>query len=209
MCSYALTLLISLPHRSQGYTFIAFRATKGYAEEATDAIYLLLWEHVSFFEFSANNLIVGLPSWIAREYLDDLFSRLVSSRSEKYFASSSTGLIWLPQYGLCSIIQTSRPPVSSTMMWSRACERCGFKWEWCLLTIYGPSSWCTSAGASKVRWFGRPTLASNSSDERPRENISHRPHFTYELFILWSLWLHCNCSLYLLARPLCISQEVD
>ena len=96
VCSYALTLLISLPHRSQGYTFIAFRATKGYAKEATDAIYLL---HVSFFKFSANNLIVGLPSWIAREYLDDLFSRLVSSRSEKYFASSSTGLIWLPQYG--------------------------------------------------------------------------------------------------------------
>ena len=95
VCSYALTLLISLPHRSQGYTFIAFRATKGYAEEATDAIYLL---HVSFFKFSANNLIVGLPSWIAREYLDDLFCRLVSSRSEKYFASSSTGLIWLPQY---------------------------------------------------------------------------------------------------------------
>ena len=113
VCSYALTLLISLPHRSQGYTFIAFRATKGYAKEATDAIYLLLWEYISFFKFCANNLIVGLPSWIAREYLDDLFSRLVSSRSEKYFASSSTGLIWLPQYG--ALQHNSDQPAASQL----------------------------------------------------------------------------------------------
>ena len=29
----------------------------------------------------------------------------------------------------------------------------GFKWEWCLLTIYGPSSWF-SEGGGQVRWDG-------------------------------------------------------